>query len=79
MSARLRVVATPVVAGARVVVTAVVAGVVDAGGRVVVTLNGGSVTVDALSSPPPHPAASATTAQSAAVRVVARLACMPAH
>jgi hypothetical protein len=78
MSARSTVVATAVVAVVRMVVVAVVAGEVEVDGRVVVKLNGGSVTVDVF-SPPPHPAASATVATSDAARVVARLACMPAQ
>ena len=78
MSARLMVVATPVVAVDRVVVAAAVLVGAVVEGRVEVVLNGGSVTVDSL-SPPPHPATSATAAKSAAVRVVARLACMPAQ
>ena len=78
MSARLTVVATAVVAVDRVVVVDVVVVVVEVVGRVVVKLNGGSVTVDALSSPP-QPATKVTAATSDAARVVARLARMLAQ
>jgi hypothetical protein len=74
------VVATPVVAVDRVVVaTAVVAGaVVTVEGRDVVELNGGNVTVEVASSPPPHPVVSASATASDTVKVIARLACMHA-
>jgi hypothetical protein len=52
--------------------------VVTVEGCNVVELNGGNVTVEVASSPPPHPAVSASATASATVRVIARLACMHA-
>jgi hypothetical protein len=59
---RAIVVATPVVVGVRVVVTAVVDDAADVVVGRVVVVSGGKVTVDVPSSPPqPAPSANATT------------------
>ena len=58
--------ATAVDAGGRVVASEELAVAVEVG-RVVVTLNGGKVTDEAVSSPPPQPVASAATTSTLAV------------